>query len=211
MLPFGKMLVFGTNRLIKLGAIDASMRNVGLAFGTYDLGTADYNVDEVHLIQTFPSKEKGVRKSSLDYQSGREMYTKLQSFLNYFNPAIMFAEMPIGSQSANGMKSYGMTLQLLGTIAVPVIQVSPQEVKVAAVDSKNASKDTMIKWAAKKWPDVQWLTRKIKGEIELLNKNEHMADACGAIEAGMRTDQWAQLLSVLLTQQPAVPLAESGL
>lgn len=195
--------------MIKFGAIDASMRNCGLAFGTYDVGQSTYQVGSIHLIQTFPSKEKGVRKSSLDYQSGKSMYIKLQNYLREYEPTIMFAEMPTGSQSANGMKSYGMTLQLLGTIGCPVIQVSPQEVKVAAVDSKTASKDTMIKWAAKKHPHLQWITRKIKGEVQLQNKNEHLADAIGAIEAGMRTDQWAQLLSVLQAQQPATPVAES--
>lgn len=182
------------------------MRNCGLAFGTYDVGRATYNVGEGHLIQTFRDSTKGVRASAKDYAACRTMYTKLQSYIQHFAPQIMFAEMPTGSQSANGMKSYGISLMLLGTIGCPVIQVSPQEVKVAAVDSKTASKDTMIKWAVKKWPEIQWLTRKYKGEIEILNKNEHIADACGAIEAGMQTDQWRQLISVV---QPATPVAES--
>jgi hypothetical protein len=54
----------------------------------------------------------------------------------------------------------------------------------------------------KKHPHVQWLTRKVKGELQYLNKNEHMADACAAIEAGMRTDQWQQLISVVQVAQP---------
>ena len=194
--------------MIRFGSIDASMRNLGLAFGTYDLGRSTYNIGQVHLLQTYPSKEKKVRKSALDYQSGRSMYIGLQNHIREFKPHIMFAEMPTGSQNASGMKSYGMVIQLLGTIAVPVIQVSPQEVKVAAVDSKTASKDTMIKWAVKKWPNVQWLTRKVKGEIELLNKNEHMADACGAVEAGMQTDQWNEFLAAIRIVQ-STPTGES--
>lgn len=189
------------------------MRNCGLVFGTYEIGQNDlpdrYNMTEGHLIQTFRNNDKKVRASAKDYDACRTMYIKLQSYLQHFAPQIMFAEMPTGSQSANGMKSYGISLMLLGTIGCPVIQVSPQEVKVAAVDSKTASKDTMIKWAVKKWPEIQWLTRKYKGEMEILNKNEHIADACGAVEAGMRTDQWRQLVSVLQAQQPAVPVEET--
>lgn len=181
---------------IKFAGLDASMSNLGIALGTYCLG-AGYSIDRVELVQTFPSKDKKVRKSSQDYERCRQMYTKMAGYLNDWMPQIVFAEMPTGSQSANGMKSYGISLMLLGTIGVPVIQVSPQEVKIAAVDSRNASKDTMIKWAVHQWPNVQWLRRTVKGESTLLNKNEHMADACAAVEAGMKTDQWIQLLSVL--------------
>jgi len=191
---------------IKFAGLDASMRNLGIALGTYYMGEKrmqgmvdlpdGYVIERVELVQTFPSKDKKVRKSSQDYESCRTMYCKMASYLNDWMPQIVFAEMPTGSQSANGMKSYGISLMLLGTIGVPVIQVSPMEVKVAAVDSKNASKDTMIKWAVKKWPSVQWLRRTVKGENTLLKRNEHMADACAAVEAGMKTDQWKQLLSV---------------
>jgi len=185
---------------IRFAAIDPSMRNCGLAFGRHFLEENAYIVEQIHLVQTFPVKDKKVRKSSLDYEACREMYSKMSGLLNSHAPQIVFAEMPTGSQSASGMKSYGISLMLLGTIGVPVIQVSPQEVKVAAVDSKNASKDTMIKWAVAKWPDLMWAKRTVKGEETLLKRNEHMADACAAIEAGMRTDQWNQLLSVLSTQ-----------
>lgn len=190
---------------IKFAGLDPSMSNLGIALGTYYVGQDDvpdrYEIERIELVQTFPSKEKKVRKSSQDYERCRELYSKMAAVLNDWMPTICFAEMPAGSQSASGMKSYGISLMLLGTIGVPVIQVSPQEVKVAAVDSKNASKDTIIKWAVAKWPDVMWLRRSVKGESTLLNKNEHMADACAAVEAGMRTDQWSQLLSVLAAQK----------
>ena len=194
---------------IKFAALDPSMSNLGIALGTYYLGevapnlgggttiTDGYEVTGIQLIQTFPSKEKKVRKSALDYERCRQLYIGMAAVLNDWMPTICFAEMPTGSQSASGMKSYGISLMLLGTIGVPVIQVTPAEVKVAAVMSKNASKDTMIKWAMEKWPDLPWLKRTIKGETKRLNKNEHMADACAAVEAGVRTDQWNQLVSVL--------------
>ena len=188
---------------IKFASIDPSMRNTGIALGTYYVGERAYNVGQVHLVQTFRNTDKKIRASAKDYEACREMFLNMHGILDSWSPSIVFAEMPTGSQSASGMKSYGISLMLLGTIKVPVIQVTPQEVKVAAVDSKNASKNTMIEWATTKWPDLQWMTRVFNGEVKFLNKNEHMADACAAIEAGMRTDQWNQLLSVLSVQQTA--------
>lgn len=194
--------------IIRIAGIDTSMSNVGLAFGTYDTDHMSYIVDQVHLIHTGPSKDKKVRKSAQDYERCRSLYSGLRSHLGSWRPSICFAEMPTGSQSANGMKSYGISLMLLGTIGVPVVQVSPQEVKVASVDSKTASKRTMIEWAVRKFPNAHgWLKRTVKGQEEFLNKNEHMADAIGSIEAGMRTDQWLQMLSIVAPQKAAPSMA----
>ena len=180
--------------------VDASMSNVGFALGSYNVQANNYLVERIGLIHTEPSKEKTVRKSSQDYERCRHLYTKLQEVFAEWNPTIAFAEMPTGSQSANGMKSYGISLMLLGTIKVPVIQVTPIEVKVAAVGDKTASKEKMIEWATAKWPHVKWATRRFQGKTEFLNSMEHPADACGAIEAGMRTAQWLQLVAVLAGQ-----------
>ena len=93
---------------IRFAAIDPSMRNCGIAFGTYNLGDNTYIVSSIHLVQTFPVKDKKIRKSSLDYEACREMYNKMHGHLNSHVPQIVFAEMPTGSQSASGMKSYGI-------------------------------------------------------------------------------------------------------
>ena len=192
--------------IIRIAGIDPSMSNVGIALGTYEIGQPTYKVGDLHLIHTAPSKDKKVRKSSQDFDRCRSLFHGLHGFLGPYRPSIVFAEMPTGSQSASGMKSYGISLMLLGSINVPVIQVSPQEVKVAACHSKTASKQTMIEWAVRKFPDANgWLKRTVKGEEQYLNKNEHMADAIGAIEAGMQSDQWANTMAVLNPQPDAVP------
>ena len=63
-------------------------------------------------------------------------------------------------------------------------------------DSPKASKEEMMEWARKQAPDLQWNTRKLKGEQVLTNDNEHMADACAAVAACVQTTQFMQMMAV---------------
>ncbi len=83
------------------------------------------------------------------------------------------------------MASYGMCIGLLASIQVPLIQVTPAEVKLAACKSKVATKQQMINWATTNYPGANWCKRKLKGVEVLTDKNEHLADALGAIYAGV--------------------------
>lgn len=76
-----------------------------------------------------------------------------------------------------------------------MIQVTPNEVKLAACKKKTASKAEMIEWATSHFPDAPWLTHKSKGELILSSKNEHLADALGAIVAGTKTDQFKYMMA----------------
>lgn len=181
---------------IRFISVDTSMSNLGIALGSYETADNTYLVENVFLVHTEPSNIKQVRKSAQDYERCRTLYTRLHQAIKDWQPFIAFAEMPTGSQSANGMKSYGISLMLIGTITVPVIQVTPQEVKVAATNNKQATKADMIAWAHKKWPHLPWLTVKRGGLDQLTAANEHLADACAAVEAGMRTQQWLQAVAI---------------
>ena len=85
-----------------------------------------------------------------------------------------------------------------------MIQVTPTEVKMAATGIKSATKEEMIEAMAKEHPEVTWLTRKFKGEMELLGSNEHIADAMAAIKAGILTDDFRITISMLKSAQKAV-------
>lgn len=60
---------------------------------------------------------------------------------------MVVVEVPVGSQSARSMASYGICIGILASITKPMIQVTPTEVKMATVGSKTASKQDMIDWA----------------------------------------------------------------
>lgn len=188
---------------VRFISLDTSMSNLGLAWGHWESSTNSYLVEGLKLVHTEPSNIKQVRKSAQDYERCRALYNGLHDLIKEWQPYIAFAEMPTGSQSANGMKSYGISLMLIGTVTVPVVQVTPQEVKVASVGNKQATKPEMIAWAHKKWPHLPWLTYRRDGQDQLTAANEHLADACAAIEAGMRTGQWLQAAAILASTSSA--------
>jgi polyribonucleotide nucleotidyltransferase len=58
-------------------------------------------------------------------------------------------------------------------------------------------KDEMIEAAVKAHPYAKWMTRKVKGEIAMLASNEHLADATGAIAAGIITNEFRGMIAML--------------
>lgn len=183
--------------ILQIIGVDPSMSNLGVAHGTLDLGNLDWQVSSVELTETKKGTDKTVRKSSDDYDRARQLYEALKGA--EAGKAIAFVEMPIGSQSAAAMKSYGMCIQLIASMDIPVIQVSPNEVKKFATGDRMATKEEMIAWAHEKFPTINWLQRAGK----LLNKNEHLADAVGAINAGLKSDDFKALIVMLRKMMPA--------
>lgn len=98
------------------------------------------------------------------------------------------------------MASYGICVGILGSLrhSVQFIEVTPTEVKLASTGDKNATKDQMIKWASTKHPEAPFPMYKRNGET-IINKSsaEHMADAIGAIYAGLQTNQFKQLIQLI--------------
>jgi Holliday junction resolvasome RuvABC endonuclease subunit len=189
---------------IKILGIDPAMRNTGLAIAEYDILSGKLNVIRVELAQTQASKDgKVVRKSSDDLMRARVIVNEIKRVIAIHRPMIAVAEVPGGCQSARGAFSNGICCGVLASLQLPLIEVSPTEVKLASVGNKHASKDDIIQWAVAAWPQAGWLTRKLKGEVKLIADNEHMADACGAVAAGLLTVQFAQSIAMMASMQQA--------
>lgn len=163
--------------------------------GVLDLNVGTLDITHIGLESTKPSKVKQVRKNTDDLHRARQLHTAITEFL--LDVDMVCVEIPVGSQSARAMASYGMSIGVLASIKVPMIQVTPSEVKIAAVGNKTATKQQMIDWAARTYPDTPWPTRTQKGVTKLLGTNEHIADALAAIHAGCRTDEFAQVRAVM--------------
>lgn len=176
--------------MIRVLGVDPSLSNLGMAFAEIDPANMDTVVKKVSLVKTSKSAEKTVRVSSDDYNRCKNLFFALSEAQERAD--IAFVEMPVGSQSADAMKSYGMCIMLIASMRLPVIQVSPTEVKTAAVGKKTATKMEIIEWAAHgKYKSAKgWKWKKVKGVYSLTKDNEHMADACGAIEAGKNTAEF---------------------
>ncbi len=178
---------------MKFIAIDSSLANTGVAMGTID-SNGNIIMTSINLIQTEKTKNKQVRASSDTINRCRKTYTELVSMIEIFKPGVIFIETPSGSQNASGMKSYGATCQLIGTLKPIPIEVTPHEVKMASVGKKTASKKDMIEWAYNLYPNLEWDKNK---DGTLKNKNEHMADAIAVVYAGKKIPEFERLRHIL--------------
>lgn len=173
---------------------DPSFRNWGLARGMLDLNTGIFTDVELLLAETKPDDTKQVRQNSKDIARCVDITSGVIDWFKW--ATVVFVEVPVGSQSANGMKSYGVCVGILGAfraMGIQLIEVNPTENKLALTGCKTASKDSMIQAAHSFYPEANWL-RDSKGK--LLNKNEHLADAIGSIHAGVNTPAFQTILKL---------------
>ena len=176
---------------ITVVGLDPSLRNLGMAKGQLCLDTGEFKLTDLSLVSTsVDKKNKVVRKNSEDLWRARKLYTALQEFIAGID--LVCVEIPVGSQTARAMTSYGVCIGLLASVKIPMIEVTPLEVKTTTVGSKTATKKDMIDWAVKNYPYGDWLTTKQKGKINLVAKNEHLADAVASIYAGVKSEQFKQ-------------------
>jgi Holliday junction resolvasome RuvABC endonuclease subunit len=174
-------------RVLQVVGMDPSLRNWGISKGTLNLDTRKVHIQEVNVICPVLPTGKQVRQNSLDLESAKQL---ADSALRAVKGAqAIFVEVPVGSQSARAMASYGICVGVLGALrasGIPFFEVTPTEVKVTAVGSKTASKEAMINWARHSHPEADW--------PKAAAKAEHTADATAAIHAGLRTNEFKQLI-----------------
>lgn len=182
-------------RMLKIAGLDPSMSNWGICIGELDALNGEFEVTSVHVIQPSKHKKTKMRQNSKDVLLSQELYKVNMLLLKDVD--ILFAELPIGSQSARAMASYGICLAIIGALnenLTTVIEVTPQAVK-KIVGNHNPSKMEMIEWAIEQHPEIDFPTYKQNG-IRYISaaKAEHMADALIAIYAGARTTQFETLI-----------------
>lgn len=170
------------------------MSNFGVAEVTLNMENLTFHVDRLTLADSESEAGKTVRKNSDDLRRAQILYQGMMDACK--DAAFAIAEIPVGSQSARAMASYGVCCGVLAACPVSLIQVTASEVKMAATGYKNATKSEMIDWAMRKYPYANWLMRKSKGVMVPVAANEHLADALAAIEAGIKTEQFKQAISI---------------
>ena len=186
-----------TNAGIRVVGFDPSLRNWGIAKGTYIPGLVSrIRIEEVDVICPELPTGKQVRQNSLDLESAKQLCAAALAAVK--EAQAIFVEVPVGSQSARAMASYGICVGILGALratGIPFFEVTPSEVKMASAGKKTATKLEMIQWAMARHPEANWPIYKQKGEVKVNEaKAEHMADATAAIYAGLSCNQFQQLL-----------------
>ncbi|MDC9581922.1 hypothetical protein PSI15_10150 [Xenorhabdus sp. PR6a] len=184
------------SKIIKIAGIDPSMSNFGVVFGELDITTNQIvKIERMELVQTESGDKKSVRVNSDDLRRASEIWKKVKPIID--QAQLVFCELPIGSQSSRAQTSYGICIGVLACIDKPLIQITPIEIKQFVANKKTTTKEEIIEWAVGKHPEAPWLRRKEKGVVKLVNKNEHLADAVAAIHAGIQTDQYRQISTVI--------------
>lgn len=187
------------HRRIKVVGMDPSLRNWGISKGIYDLDSKQIQIEEVAVVNPVLPTGKQVRQNSLDLESAKQLCASAIEAVKDANA--IFVEVPVGSQSARAMASYGICVGVLGALRAtgkPFFEVTPTEVKMISVGRKTATKQEMIGWAVKEHPEANWPTYKTNGITQITEaKAEHMADATAAIHAGIHTNEFKQLIQFL--------------
>lgn len=180
---------------IKIAGLDGSLVNFGVALMTYDTDTNTLTLDDVALSETKNETGKKVRMSSDNLRRCQEHAEFLKHKLA--GCTLAFAEVPTGGQSAKACIAFGMVIGLYASLPMPVIEVAPAETKLATVGTRTASKEEMIDWATTEYPDAPWLTRRLKGQIVPVSKNEHLADAAAVVHAGIKLPSFKQVAALV--------------
>lgn len=180
--------------LTSIVGIDPALKNFGIAQMTLDTTTMKFKVDGLHLITTEKRANKVVRVNSDDLRRAQELYRDFVRLVSCFS--VGFAEIPSGGQSARAVHGFGIAIGILAACPIPLIQVQAYETKLFTVGTKTASKEEMIEWATETYPDAPWIRHKHKGQLVLSNANEHLADAVAVAHAGIKTDQFQQLMAM---------------
>ena len=110
----------------------------------------------------------------------------------------IFVEVPVGSQSARAMASYGICVGILGAVralGIPYFQVTAAENKRLFTGNPNATKKQMIKQLIKYYPEIILPQGQTKGSIG--DKSEHIADAIASIHSGVNTTEFRTVLEIL--------------
>lgn len=188
---------------VNVVGLDPSLSNFGIANVVLDLDTMTFDIKALTLLETQPEKDKKlkkqVRKNSEDLDRAQILHKGL--IVGCKDAWIAIAEVPVGSQSARAMASYGVCIGILAACPIPLIQVTPNEVKIAATGIRTATKEEMIEWAMAKYPNAPWRLQTQNGakhrKGDPKGDNEHLADAVAAIEAGIQTDQFQQIVAIM--------------
>lgn len=177
---------------IQVAGFDPSMRNWGSAEALLDLDTGVLSTPVLSLAQPEDIKGKQVRQNSNDLHLARILYEHATVVAR--RSKVIFVEVPVGSQSASGMKAYGMCVGILGALRAEgheIIEVTATEVKRFFTGNPNATKREMIQQGLTDYPGANWPRH--NGKVSEA-KAEHVADAIAAIHAGVNTPMFQNLI-----------------
>ena len=182
------------SKKIEVVGFDPSQSNFGIVEASICVDTLEIDIRAMKVVSTTSEASKGVIKVSDNLRRAKEIQAAMREACA--GKALAIAEIPLMITTMNpkiaSLANYnsGMMVGILSAIQIPLIQVFPKDVKLAMTGLKDACKEEMIEAAMFKHPAAPWVMRKLRGNMVPTAVNEHLADAVGALYAGIKTEQF---------------------
>lgn len=160
---------------------------LGVDPGFASMGFAAVAVDPVGdlanavwVVRTEKSTKKGnVRASEDNVRRAMELSFRLEEAVANWAPLAVAAETMSWPRNAGAAAKVALAWGVLCSVAkrhgLPLVQASPQQVKLAICGSKTASKEEVIAAVRKRWPELE-----LPKQVTL---QEHAADAAAVVVA----------------------------
>jgi Holliday junction resolvasome RuvABC endonuclease subunit len=187
--------------------LDPGLGSTGYAIAAIDLATRRISrVIKVGIVTTDRQKLKQVRQTSDCLRRAAHLTRNLTSIIAEHGVSMIAMEMCGASPHIYPTFSFGVMIGIAASLDRPIIEVLPNEVKLAATGNKKATKSEIVAWAVKKTGkrNVGWPTSRRANSFNVVLQGkyvtkaaEHPADALAAIEASLNTEQFKLALALL--------------
>lgn len=136
-------------------SIDPGFASTGYA--VWGLSKISSDLIGFGVIKTEKSQRKTTRVSDDDASRCCDIAEGLHDLIKKYNPDVALMELPIsGAKSATALKCMSMAsacaIAAFKVLEIPVEFAAPQEVKLAAIGKRSATKGEMIAWAKEIYP-----------------------------------------------------------
>ena len=165
--------------------VDPGLANLGIAVLEI-FGTKRQQLRSLKAVQTKPpSKKRRLLQADSDAERLRFLLSEINRAIDRFDPIAVVYEAPTGGRSARGIRSLAYMIGALVAVCdqrdIPLMSVSPTDVKMSATGMRSASKDLMVASMKDRFPSPLW-----NGIAK--SKIDHPADALACITCVLKSD-----------------------
>ncbi|TXH57453.1 MAG: hypothetical protein E6Q97_04430 [Desulfurellales bacterium] len=180
------------------------MHLIGLDIAFVNTGVVSVHVDEnnqvllnsCYVIETEKNQTSEKVSSTLDnVRRAQIIHEGLRETLDEVRPvAVIVESMSWPRNAASAIKmamAWGAIAPLLKNY--PVIEVSPQDIKLLATGKRSATKQEVERGVLNLLPSSAWARDVVETHVQKASLREHCYDALGAVLAAQRTEKYRLL------------------
>lgn len=166
-------------------ALDVSLQHTGVALVE---GHPPEIIEAYCIVTKKEAKKRKIYVTDDQVRRIRQITKRLDETIWRYRPALIVAELPTGgAQSASAAAGMGIAKAVVATVAqmsrLPLLVISPTDVKLAATGKKTASKAEVQAAIVRRWPGLGERFASKRSATGYTGQFEHIADALGALIA----------------------------